>query len=137
MYIKQTVCMYLCPSFMRQLPDQYPSNFVQTSTPTQGRLLTQIWPRQSDPWPQGIPNSKTYTDHWRKTLLYKKCLKFFLGSVRPRLASFIIFMYDYTLLLWQSKRLNCQSSILGTNLWFQVDKNIKRYQIPSMISDVK
>jgi len=36
--------MYLCPSFT----DQSPPNFAQTSIPTQGRYLTQVWPHQPD-----------------------------------------------------------------------------------------
>jgi len=37
-------------------------NLVQTSSPTQGRFLTQMWSSQPDPW--GIPNSKTQMGHW-------------------------------------------------------------------------
>jgi len=33
--------------------------------------------------PLGTPSSKTYTDHWRKTLLYEKWIEFFLGSAGP------------------------------------------------------
>jgi len=40
--IKKTVCMYLCPSFTPEPPDQSPPNFVHTFTPTQGRFLTQV-----------------------------------------------------------------------------------------------
>jgi len=39
---KQTVCTYLCPSFTRELPNQSPTNFVQTTTPTQERFLAQV-----------------------------------------------------------------------------------------------
>jgi len=31
---------------------------LQTSTPTQERFLTQVWPCHPNPWPQGTPNSK-------------------------------------------------------------------------------
>jgi len=36
------ICVYLCLSFTRKPRYQSPPNFVQTSTPTQGRLLTQV-----------------------------------------------------------------------------------------------
>jgi len=37
-YIFKRDCLYLCPLFMPELPDQSPPNFAQTSLPTQGRL---------------------------------------------------------------------------------------------------
>jgi len=76
------LCMHLCPSFKCKPPDQSPPNFAQTSTPTQGRFLTQVWPCQPDPWPWHTPNSKTYKQiTGEKTLLNKKCIKFFPAPV--------------------------------------------------------
>jgi len=52
-YIYKTNCLYLpiylCPSLVRESSNQSLLNFVQTLTPTQGRFLTQVWPRQPEP----------------------------------------------------------------------------------------
>jgi len=40
-YIYKSDCLYLCPLFTPEPPDQSPPNFAQTSPPTQGRFLTQ------------------------------------------------------------------------------------------------
>jgi len=92
-YIYKSYCLYLCPLFTPEPPDQSPPNFAQTSTPTQGRFLTQAWPRQPDPWTPGYPNSKTKKSHGRENLYGVKCpdgwlnlIKFFLGSAGPRQA---------------------------------------------------
>jgi len=47
-YICKSDCLYLCPSFTIESPDQSPPNFEQTSTHTQGRFLTQVWPCKPD-----------------------------------------------------------------------------------------
>jgi len=56
-YIYKRDCLYLCPSFTREPPYQSPPNFAQTSTPTQGRILTQVWPRQPKPPDPGVPQT--------------------------------------------------------------------------------
>jgi len=94
--IKQTLypSMYLPVSlFQAWTTRPISTKFCQTSTPTQGRFQTQVWSRQTDPLTWGTPSSKTSTDYWRKTLLYKKfpdgglnLIKFFPGGARPRLA---------------------------------------------------
>jgi len=81
--------MYLCLLFMYEPPDQSPPNFAQTSTPIQGRFLTQVWPRQPDPL---TPNSKTLADHWSFTKNVQmgdlpNLIKFFPGNARPQLAN--------------------------------------------------
>jgi len=54
-YIYKTDCLYLCPLFTPEPPDQSPPNFAQTSPPTWGRFLTQAWPCQPNPWTPGYP----------------------------------------------------------------------------------
>jgi len=58
-YKRLFVPLHLCPSFTIELLDQLPPNFALTSKPNQESFLTQVWPRQPDPWPQGTPTSKT------------------------------------------------------------------------------
>jgi len=79
MYIKETVCtLYPFTSFTRKPPDESLPNFVQASTLTQGRFLTQVRPRQLDPLIPGVvQTTKPKQVTGEKTLLYKKCIKFF------------------------------------------------------------
>jgi len=72
-FIKQTVCTYVPLSSVNRR-----TNFAQTSTLTQGRLLTQVWPRQPNTPDPGVPQTpKPKRITGEKTLLYKKCIKFF------------------------------------------------------------
>jgi len=77
-YIKD--CLYLWPSYTCEPTNQSPPNFVQTSTSK--RFLTQVWPRQSDPLTPGYPKLQNLNRSLeKKTLFYKKCIKFFPGIV--------------------------------------------------------
>jgi len=80
-YIKQTVCMYLHPSFTRKPPDQSPPNFALTSTPTWGKVLNTSMTLLTQPPIPGVPHTpKPKQITGEKTLLYKICIKFFPGS---------------------------------------------------------
>jgi len=96
---KVTVSTYVPTyvSFSRpKLTDQSPPNFVQTSLSTQGRFLTQAWPRQLWPLDPGVPQTLIPKRVMgEKTLCNIKCpggwhklIKFFPGSAGPGLLVF-------------------------------------------------
>jgi len=88
-YIYKSDCLYLCPSFTPEPPDQSPPNFAQTSPPTQGWFLARKHDRTNPtPGPQGTPNSKR-----------RKLIKFFPGSAEAWLAS-----KKYLLLTFQNSK---------------------------------
>jgi len=60
------------PSFTSKLPDQSPSNFAQTSTPTQGRFLTQVWPCQPNLLTPGYPKLQNHSRSQEKKLCFIK-----------------------------------------------------------------
>jgi len=64
--IYKSDCLYLCPLFTPEPPDQSPPNFAQTTPPTQERFLTQAWPHQPNPL---TPNSKTQMGHGRENFV--------------------------------------------------------------------
>jgi len=72
-YIKQTFCMCLCPSFKHKPLNQSPPNFAQTSTPTWGGFLKQVSPGQPDPLTPGYPKLQNL----EKNFALQKCIKFF------------------------------------------------------------
>jgi len=83
------VPMYLCLSFTQD------PNFVQTSTLTQERFLNRYDPITWPPDP-GVPQApKPNQITVEKTLLYKKCIKFFPGSAGPWLASIYLLLSIY------------------------------------------
>jgi len=83
------LCMYLCPSFMPEMLDQFPPNFVQTSTPTRGRFLTQVWHRQPNPLTPGYPKIKNLN----RSITGVKT--FVPGSAGPRLANLSIYKWAF------------------------------------------
>jgi len=87
-YIYKTDCLYLCLSFTSEPPNQFLTNFVQTSTRTLGRFLTNTSLTRPtchpDPW---VPQAPKYKQIAReKTLIYIKYIKFFPGSAGARLS---------------------------------------------------
>jgi len=60
LYIYKSDClylMYLCPLFTPEPQDQSPPNFAQTSSPIQGRFLTQTWPCTTLPLNPRVPQT--------------------------------------------------------------------------------
>jgi len=84
------LCIYLCPSFTRKLPDQSQPKFVQTSTPPQGRFLTQVWPCQLNPLIPGyLKLQNLMRISGEKRLIYKKCSKLFPPQAWPGFGSYL------------------------------------------------
>jgi len=54
-HVYKSDCLYLCPLFTPEPPDQSLPNFAQTSPPTQERFLTQAWPRNLNSLTPGYP----------------------------------------------------------------------------------
>jgi len=90
LFVPTYLYMYLWPSFNRKPPNQSPTNFVQTSTPTRRRFYHNFDPANPTPWLRSTQTPKPKQITGEKTLLYKKCIKFFPGSAGPRLASLLI-----------------------------------------------
>jgi len=70
--------------FLFHKPDQSPSYFAfaQTSTPTWGRFLTQVWPRQPNPLTLGYPRLQNLSRSLEKKLcIAKKCLDGWLNLI--------------------------------------------------------
>jgi len=96
--------VYLCPSFTSEPPDQFP--------PTRGRFLTQVWPRQPNPWPGGTPKLQNLNRSLEKILRYKKCIIFFPGSTRPWLVSCKYITLRHYKCILQLSSGNFQESVL-------------------------
>jgi len=63
-----------------ELPYQSQPNFVPTSSPTQGRFLTQVWPHQSNPVTPGYPNLQNLNRSQEKNFALQKMHQIFPGQ---------------------------------------------------------
>jgi len=89
-WAKQTVCTfvpYLCPSFTHEPLNQSLTKFWTDLHTNSGKVLhTSMTPPTRRP-DHGVPQTtKPRQITLEKTLLYKKCIKFFPGSAGLRLA---------------------------------------------------
>jgi len=120
---------------MQSLP-----NFARTSTPTQGRLLRQVWPRQPDPLTMGYPKLQ---NHWRKNFALQKMHSFSRAVPCPGWLVYIVIeisshlKFENFLLQFIGEPMNCYvegvpEDVMNTYCWIQ-----STFTIPSRLRGIE